>query len=61
MLERIIKSNHLTGDPMLGRNAPDIESPKAQLGMDLFFSKTLGGDSDSACVTCHHPALGGGR
>ncbi|MEE9338333.1 MAG: cytochrome c peroxidase [Methylococcaceae bacterium] len=60
ILKRIIKSNNLTGDPMLNRKIPDIESPKAQLGMDLFFSKTLGGDFDSACVTCHHPALGGG-
>ncbi|MCF6204350.1 MAG: cytochrome-c peroxidase [Methylococcaceae bacterium] len=60
MLRRIIKSNNLTGDPMINRNVPDIESPKAQLGMDLFFSKTLGGEIDSACVTCHHPVLGGG-
>lgn len=42
------------------RNLPSIDSPKAQLGMQLFFSKALGGDSDSACVTCHHPMLGGG-
>jgi len=59
-LKRIIRSNHLTGDPMLNRIVPDIDSPKAQLGMDLFFSKTLGGESDSACVACHHPVLGGG-
>lgn len=59
-LKRIIKSNYLTGDPLLNRSVPDIESPKAQLGMDLFFSKTLGGEFDSACVSCHHPVLGGG-
>ncbi len=59
-LKKIIRANHLTGDPLLNRSVPDINSPKAQLGMDLFFSKTLGGDFDSACVTCHHPALGGG-
>lgn len=59
-LKKLIKANHLTGDPMLNRSVPDIESPKAQLGMDLFFSKTLGGEFDSACVACHHPALGGG-
>ncbi|HBC20167.1 MAG TPA: cytochrome-c peroxidase, partial [Alcanivorax sp.] len=29
-------------------------------GMQLFFSKGLGGDLDSACVSCHHPMLGGG-
>jgi cytochrome c peroxidase len=28
--------------------------------MKLFFTKGLGGDKDSACVSCHHPALGGG-
>jgi cytochrome c peroxidase len=42
------------------RTMASIESPKAQLGMQLFFSKALGGDRDSACVTCHHPLLGGG-
>jgi len=33
---------------------------KAQLDMKLFYTKSLGGDKDSACVTCHHPMLGGG-
>lgn len=56
----IIASQNLTGDPSTGRTLPDIESPKAQLGMKLFFTKSLGGDLDSACVTCHHPVLGGG-
>ncbi len=50
----------LTGDPATGRNLPNIEDPKAQLGMKLFYTKGLGGDFDSACVTCHHPMLGGG-
>ncbi len=59
-LRNIISKNKLTGDPLQGRTVPDIGSDKAQLGMDLFFSKSLGGDSDSACVACHHPALGGG-
>jgi cytochrome c peroxidase len=59
-LTKIINSQSLTGDPLLNRDVPDINSPQAQLGMELFFSKTLGGDQDSACVACHHPALGGG-
>ena len=50
----------LTGDPSIGRVLPSIDDPKAQLGMKLFFTKALGGDMDSACVTCHHPTLGGG-
>jgi cytochrome c peroxidase len=59
-LRKIILLHSLTGDPLSKRVTPDIYSPKAQLGMDLFYSKSLGGDQDSACVTCHHPALGGG-
>jgi cytochrome c peroxidase len=56
----IIVSQNLTGDPSAGRSLPNIEEPKAQLGMKLFFTKSLGGDLDAACVTCHHPMLGGG-
>lgn len=56
----IIATENLTGDPSTGRELPDIEDPKAQLGMKLFFTKSLGGEQDAACVTCHHPALGGG-
>ena len=28
--------------------------------MKLFYSKALGGEKDTACVSCHHPLLGGG-
>jgi len=56
----IIADLELTGDPTTGRTLPSIDDPKAQLGMKLFFTKSLGGDLDSACVTCHHPSLGGG-
>jgi len=50
----------LTGDPTTNRTLPDISDPKAQLGMKLFYTKGLGGDQDTACVSCHHPVLGGG-
>jgi len=50
----------LTGDPTTDRDLPDINDPKAQLGMKLFFTKGLGGDQDAACASCHHPALAGG-
>jgi cytochrome c peroxidase len=60
VLRNIISFNNLTGDVLKDREIPRIESAKAQLGMRLFFSKSLGGDRDSACVTCHHPVLGGG-
>ena len=59
-LTQIIADKFLTGNPMAGRNIPDISSKEPQLGMRLFFSKSLGGDWDSACVSCHHPSLGGG-
>ena len=59
-LRELIPTNGLTGDPTQGRDLPDIASPLAQLGMDLFFSKALGGDMNVACVACHHPVLGGG-
>ena len=59
-LSQLIVDNNLTGDPVNGRSIPSIESEKSQLGMQLFFSKSLGGDRDAACVTCHHPMLGGG-
>jgi cytochrome c peroxidase len=59
-LRDIIEYNNLTGDPAQNRELPSISSPRAQLGMQLFFSKALGGDRDSACVSCHHPALAGG-
>jgi len=59
-IDLIIGQKGLTGDPATGRVLPEITDPKAQLGMKLFFTKGLGGDQDSACVTCHHPSLGGG-
>ena len=49
----------MTGAPTLERILPSITDPKAQLGMKLFYSKALGLDQDTACASCHHPALGG--
>ncbi|MGV6809903.1 MAG: cytochrome-c peroxidase [bacterium] len=39
---------------------PAIYSPLAQLGKQLFFSKALSVNLDTACASCHHPLLGGG-
>ncbi len=58
-LRALIADNNLTGDPSSGRTFPSIEEPLAQLGKKLFFTKALGGEFDSACVSCHHPVLGG--
>ena len=59
-LRKVVAKQGLTGDPAIDRELPAINDPMAQLGMKLFFTKGLGGDQDSACVTCHHPMLGGG-
>ena len=59
-LSALISELNLTGNPAKGIQIPSIQSPKAQLGMKLFYSKTLGGDQTTACVSCHHPVLGGG-
>lgn len=59
-LRQVALDRDLGGDPTAGRMLQDIDDPLSQLGMLLFFSKGLGGDMDSACVSCHHPFLGGG-
>lgn len=50
--------SEITGDIPVG--IPAITDPMAQLGKELFFSKALSGNFDTACVSCHHPLLGGG-
>lgn len=59
-VRQLISANGISGDPTIGRNLPDIADPLPQLGLKLFFTKSLGGQTDSACVSCHHPVLGGG-
>ena len=59
-LREIIKKRGLTGDPLKNRNIPDIQSPLAQLGKKIFFAKSLSGENDTACASCHHPLLGSG-
>ncbi len=60
-LNTIINEKGLTGTPTSDHATSNINSPKAQLGMKLFYSKTLGGDNTTACASCHHPMLGGGE
>jgi cytochrome c peroxidase len=59
-LRSLLAEHGINGDPAAGRMLPDISDPLAQLGKKLFFTKALGGEEDSACVSCHHPAFGGG-
>jgi cytochrome c peroxidase len=58
-LHQLIDALDLTGDPSTGRNLPSLSDPLPQLGKKLFFSKSLSGDMDTACASCHHPMLGG--
>ena len=59
-LGEIIRLRALKGDPIPQQTPPSIYSASSQLGKRLFFSKSLSGNRDTACVTCHHPLLGGG-
>jgi cytochrome c peroxidase len=59
-LRTIISEQNISAKPEGDTIHPSIDEPISQLGMKLFFSKGLGGEQDSACVTCHHPKLGGG-
>ncbi len=62
-LSALIQDHGLTGDPSKGRGddiLPSIDDPKAQLGMKLFYTRTMSIPGDTACVSCHHPLLGGG-
>ncbi|OUS24752.1 cytochrome C peroxidase [Gammaproteobacteria bacterium 45_16_T64] len=58
-LEALIVDQNLIGDPSEGRELPLIGDALPQLGMKLFYSKSLGGNFDTGCVSCHHPSLGG--
>ncbi len=64
-LRSLIALEGLTGRPELiaeanGIAIPDVSDPLVQLGMRLFFTKSLGGDFTVSCASCHHPLLGGG-
>jgi len=59
-LRLLIAREGLSGDASANRELPGIDAPLAQLGKLLFFSKSLSGNNDVACATCHHPSLGGG-
>ena len=59
-LNELITTHGLTGNHFIERDIPEVNSDIVQLGKHLFFSKSLGGNRDSACVSCHHPMFGGG-
>ncbi len=59
-LRTLIEDRGLTPPDLAARDLPSIDDPLPQLGLQLFYSKSLGGGFDSACASCHHPVLGGG-
>jgi cytochrome c peroxidase len=59
-LQTLITQLSITAPSEQGLALPTINDEKAQLGKKLFFAKNLGGEQSSACVSCHHPMLGGG-
>ncbi len=59
-LQQVITEHDLQGQPRSKIAIPDINTPLSQLGKKLFFSTSLSGNGDVACVSCHHPQLGGG-
>ena len=46
--------------PKVAGNADAALQAKVDLGKLLFFSKEMSFEKEVACVTCHHPVLGGG-
>lgn len=61
----LIRQQGFTGRPEElvlrdGGTIPEIGDPLVELGKQLFFTRSLGGQFDVACASCHHPLLGGG-
>ncbi len=60
LLNRIGQLGALPDETINNRQLPSIHHSRvAQLGRELFFSKSLSGDFDVACASCHEPRLGG--
>lgn len=59
-LTNIINQQQLNARLPSAVNTPAPQGALFNLGMELFFSKSLSGRMDVACVSCHHPFLGGG-
>ena len=55
-LQQLIERHQLQALPT---SAPNITTARAQLGMQLFFSKALGTQANTNCATCHHPLNAG--
>lgn len=58
-LQQIISTQGIQPIQTSNFQIPEVSSASVQLGKKLFFSKILGGEQSVACVSCHHPSLGG--
>ena len=58
-LRALLPATGQAGNAARSRVLPSIRDPLPQLGKLLFFSKALSGRLDTACASCHHPALAG--
>lgn len=59
-LQNIIAQQNIQAIDNSTLNTLPVNDVKVQLGKKLFFTKNLGGEQSAACVSCHHPILGGG-
>ncbi len=55
-LDQLLAQAHVTAPQRL----PHAAEAKVTLGRALFWDPLLGGNKDTACVTCHHPLFGTG-
>ena len=59
-LQNIITQQNIQPVELDNFDVLPVTDQKLQLGKKLFFTKNLGGEQSAACVSCHHPGLGGG-
>ena len=59
-LNQLLNTLSASYDLTFETSPPPTDTPMFQLGMELFFSKSLSGNQDVACASCHHPFLAGG-
>jgi len=59
-LAALIESLALKATIPSSKDVPVPSGPMFELGLNLFYTKTLSANGDVPCVSCHHPKLGGG-
>lgn len=59
-VKALISENGIVPLPVIESTANPVDDPIEILGQQLYFSRTLSGNFDIACASCHHPGLKGG-